>query len=121
MNCMTRIDDLAEAALRGDALLLRSLAQDWLRENPRAQHVAPPRSSDLTVRAIAAGLVELFAQRRGELPPSWTANIGPAPRPVYLLRSAQTMSRLRRLCEMESPPPLRHRNLLAPPTFLESA
>ena len=55
---MVRIDDLAEAALTGDALRLRSLAQDWLGENPSITRSAPPQSSDPTLRAIAAGLAE---------------------------------------------------------------
>lgn len=118
---MVRIDELAEAALTGDALKLRSLSQDWVQENRPISRSAPPESRDATVRAIAAGLVELLAQRRGEAPPSWTSQIAAAPRRIYLVKTAQTMRRLRHLCETESPPPLRSRNLLAPPTFLEFA
>jgi len=116
---MVRTEQLAQAALSGDALSLRSLTQDWLRENPRLTESAPPEASDATIVAIAAALVELLAQRRNEPAPDWTRSIGPVPSPIYLLKSAITMPRLRHLCETESPLPLRRRNLFAPPTFLE--
>ena len=118
---MVQTDQLAEAALAGDALYLRALVQDWLRENPDLARCAPPRSSDATIRAVAAGLVELLAQRRHSSPPSWTHAVGAAPLPIFLVRAATTMKYMRRLCETESPEPLRRRNLLAPPTFLEFA
>jgi hypothetical protein len=121
MNRMVRIEELAEAALAGDALCLRSLAQDWLRENPRIADADPPSSSDPLLRVIAAALVELFAERTRQAPPGWARTIGSAKSPMYLVKSARTMPRLRRLCETESPAPLRRRNLLAPPTFLEFA
>jgi hypothetical protein len=118
---VVRIDDLAEAALTGEAMALRSLAQDWLAQTKSIAACAPPGSTDPAARAVAAGLVELFAERRGEPPPDWTRGIAAVPQPIYLLRAARTMRRLRQLCEDESPLPLRRRNLLAPPTFLEFA
>jgi hypothetical protein len=121
MKRMIRIDELAEAALAGDALRLRSLTQDWLGEQRPISQCAPPESDDLTLRAIAAGLVEMLAERRKEAPPAWTQKIPGVPRPIYLLKAAQTMQHLRHLCETESPPPLQRRNLLAPPTFLQFA
>lgn len=116
---MVRIDELAEAALAGDALALRSLAQEWLAQNECLADAARPTSSDPIVLVISAGLAELLAERRNEPAPRWTREIGAAARPLYLLKSAQRMPRLRTLCENESPPPLRRRNLLAPPTFLQ--
>ncbi|HEX4793389.1 MAG TPA: hypothetical protein VH370_06335 [Humisphaera sp.] len=118
---MVRTEQLAEAALSGDALLLRSLAQDWLSENGSIAQCARPRSEDRTILAIAAGIVELLAQRRGQMPPIWAISIGGIEEPLFLVRSAQSMPRLRYLCETQSPIPLRKRNLLAPPTFLEFA
>jgi hypothetical protein len=40
---------------------------------------------------------------------------------VFLVRAAESMPRLRRLCEEQSPEPLRRRRLLAPPDFLTAA
>ena len=41
--------------------------------------------------------------------------------PVYLVRAAETMPRLRRSCETEGPEPLRARQVYAPPEFLTAA
>jgi hypothetical protein len=118
---MVQLEQLAVAALSGDALLLRSLTQDWLRENPCLLDCPRPACDDPTILAIAAGLVELFAERRREAPPRWAHDIGAAPAPVFLVKSIAAMQRLRRLCEAESPAPLRNRKLYAPPNFLEFA
>lgn len=118
---MASIEQLAEAALRGDALLLRSLTQDWLSAHPRFADTPALRSNEPTVLAVAAGLIELLAERNNQPPPAWAQQIGAVAEPIFLIRSARTMRRLRELCEAESPQPLRRRNLFAPPTFLEFA
>ena len=118
---MPGIDELAEAALSGDALRLRSLVQDWLRETGQYQDVAAPTSTDPTKRAIAAGLVEMFAERARQDAPDWTRNVLAAPEPLFLLRAAVTMRRLRKLCEEQSPLPLRRRQIFAPPDYLTFA
>jgi hypothetical protein len=118
---VVRLEDLAEAALTGDALGLRQLAQDWLRENARLGDCPPPHSDDPRVPIVAAALVELFAERFQQRPPGWTAQIEGMPNPFYLLRAARTMRRLRAMCDAESPPPLRRRNLFAPANYLSFA
>ena len=120
-NRMVRIDEIAEAAIAGKALKLRSFAQDWLQQNTRLATAMPPASQDPLVLVVAAALVELLAERRHEAGPEWAHKIGAANAPLYLLKSAQTLPRLRQLCDAESPGPLRRRNLFAPPTFLEFA
>ncbi len=115
---MVTLEQLAEAALSADALALRSLAQEWLQENPCIADCPKPSSNDVQVLVVAAALVELFADRTGQPPPPWSGSIGPLAHPRYLLRAARTMKRLRRMCETESPPPLRRRNLYAPAEFL---
>jgi hypothetical protein len=118
---VAKLEDLAQAAIAGDALRLRQLAQDWLRDTPHLSECQPPDSSDPQVPIVAAALVELFADRLNQQPPSWTAQIAGLPNPLYLLKSAQTMPRLRTMCQAESPPPLRKRNLFAPANFLSFA
>lgn len=49
--------DLAEAALSGEALRLRSLVQDLLSADGRLVDLPRPASSDALVLAIAAALV----------------------------------------------------------------
>ncbi len=57
--------------------------------------------------SVAAGVIELMAARAQQSPPSWTATVGEAPAPVYLVRAAETMRRLRQSCETEGPESLR--------------
>ena len=118
---MVRIEQLAEAAINRDALLLRSLTQDLLRECPRLKDFPRPVRVDFTALAASAALIELFAERLHQEPPAWTLEIGPLPEPIYLVKAAATMKRLRELCERQAPEPLRKRGFYAPPNFLESA
>lgn len=111
-------ESLAEAALRYDALRLRSLAQDLLRESPRLATVARPQTEDPQVLGTAAALTELLAERTGQPAPEWTRSIGRVPNPTFLVKAADRMQNLRALCETEAPEPLRRRGLFAPPDFL---
>jgi hypothetical protein len=118
---MVKIEQLADAALKGDSLLLRSLAQDLLREKPRLKDYPRPQTDDPRVLAAAASLVELFALRLHQPPPPWTKDVGALPEPIFLVKAAATMKRLRVLCETQAPEPLRKRGFYAPPNFLEFA
>jgi hypothetical protein len=118
---MAKIEEIAEAAIAGDALLTRSLVQDFLRENPRLADVPLPDVDDLNILATAASLLELFASRLNQRSPAWTKKVGPALEPIYLVKSARKMKRLKTLCETSSPMPLRKRKLYAPPNYLEFA
>ncbi len=118
---MVNIEQIAAAALAGDALGARSLMQDWIRGNPAIANCAAPQIQDVPTRAISAGLVELMADRLGQKPPAWTAQIGPLPAPIFLVQAAAHMPRLRHLCETESPLPLRRRNIFVPPDYLTFA
>lgn len=118
---MVRIEQLAEAAINQDALSLRSLTQDLLREHPTLRNFPRPSAVDFKTLAAAASLLELFALRLRQEPPSWTKEVGPLPAPIHLLKAAATMKRLRALCEQQAPEPLRKRGFYAPPNFLERA
>jgi len=118
---MVTIEQLAEAALNGESLLLRSLTQDLLREQPSLSEYPKPLISDSQLLAAAASLAELLALRLGQTPPPWTKDVGALPEPIYLLKAAANMKRLRALCEAESPEPLHKRGFYAPPNFLEFA
>jgi len=118
---MVTIEQLAEAALNGESLLLRSLTQDLLRENPVLSEYPKPQTDDSRILAAAASLMELFALRFRQTPPQWTQDVGALPEPIYLLKAAKSMKRLRALCETEAPEPLRKRGFYAPPNFLEFA
>ncbi len=112
------IEQIARAALDGEALLVRSLVQDLLVSDLALAEIPKPSAKDDKLLATASAILELLAQRAGVEPPEWTAEIGAVSEPIYLVRSALTMRRLRELCERESPEPLRRRRLYAPPDYL---
>jgi len=118
---MVGLDEIAQAAIDHDALRVRSLTQDLVVTQDSLTSVPPPKSSDPTIRSVAAGIVELLAMHRGEPPPAWTDTVGPLSQPIFLVAHADTMPHLRRLCEAESPEPLRRRRIYAPPNFLTEA
>ena len=119
INSSERIEAIAHAALAGDALLARSLTQDFFRSKPCWTEIASPSVTDAPSLALTAALLELFALRQAAEAPAWTRVVGSLPEPIYLLAAARTMKRLRELCESHSPEPLRRRNLFAPPNYLE--
>lgn len=118
---MELIEELAEAALHRDSLRLRSLVQDLVHANVDWSSLPRPTTEDSRLLAIAASLVELLAERQNQSPPAWTKEIGALNEPFFLVRSVETMRRLRVLCETQSPEPMRKRRLYAPPNFLEFA
>jgi hypothetical protein len=115
---MVQIEHMARAAIQRNSLELRSLVQDFLRSQPELVDVSPPQTDDEQLLAMSAALLELLALRTGQLPPAWTATIGPIKEPFYLLKSAAQMKRLQQLCRQESPEPLRKRSFYAPPDYL---
>jgi len=92
-----------------------------LRENPNLSEYPKPQTNDSRILAAAASLLELLALRLGQTPPQWTKDVGALPEPIYLLKAAASMKRLRELCETQAPEPLRKRGFYAPPNFLEFA
>lgn len=118
---MAQIEQIAKAALQRESLLLRSLVQEFLRSEPVLADIPTPQTNDKSVLAMSAALLELLALRTDQKPPAWTAEIGPAAEPVYLLKAAAQMKRLQTLCRQESPEPLRKRKFYAPPDYLAFA
>jgi hypothetical protein len=113
--------DLIEALMDFDALSARQWVADAKRAGLTWSEVKCPVGLSPEELAVAAGVVELLAERAGQKAPEWTAGITSSPRRVFLVRSAETMPGLRRLCEQQAPEPLRKRRVLAPPEFLTMA
>lgn len=113
--------ELVRALLSYDALAARQWVTDSLRHGIVWTSVPEPADLDAIGLGVAAGVAEMLAARVGQSPPPWTKTIEAAPVVVCLVKAAQTMPRLRRLCEQEGPEPLRRRRILAPPEFLKVA
>lgn len=113
--------ELIEALANGDMLTARQWVADAVREGFEWSRVPRPQALPESTMAVAAGITELLAARAGQAAPAWTAEVNAASEPVYLVRAARHLPRLRRLCEEEGPEPLRRRRILAPPEFLTAA
>lgn len=118
---MEIVEQIVEAALAQEALQLRSLIQQFLRNNPRFEALPPFHSKDPVKFALAAAIIELLAEQAKQAPPSWTVEAGALSEPMFLLKSAAKMKRLRQLCVEESPLPLKKRGFYAPPNYLSFA
>lgn len=112
---------LVESILAGDLLSAREWVADAKRQ--RLNWEALPYPKDLRGRGmtIAAGVIELLAGRAGENPPPWTEAIGAEPDPVVLDPGLEEMPRSFARAKTSAPEPLRKRNLVALPGFLDVA
>ena len=113
--------DLVVCLLEGDALGARQWVADAGRSRLSWPAVSMPDDLDAVGLVVAAGITELLAARAGQQPPTWTKAIGAAPEPLFLVRAAEQLPRLRRLCQEDGPEPLRRRRIFAPPDFLTAA
>jgi hypothetical protein len=71
--------------------------------------------------SVAAAILELLSARSGAEPPPWTATIGASHEPVILDPGLENMPRSFARAKSDGPEPLRKRNLLALPDFLDVA
>lgn len=118
---MATIDQIALAVLGNDSLLTRALVQEFLRSQPVLAEIPRPETNDPVLLAVMASLLELFSLRTQQSAPGWTRQVGAVEPPLYLLKSAAHMRRLRDLCQDAAPEPLRRRGLYAPPDYLAFA
>lgn len=113
--------ELVSALMTFNAMEARQWVADAMRAPIQWSAVGRPEGLNAEELAVAAGVAEMLAQRMGQRPPEWTQEVTESPRKIYLVGAAASMPRLRRLCEQESPEPLRRRQILAPPEFLTVA
>lgn len=113
--------DLVEALMSLDSLKARQWVADAAALPLQWRELPRPDGLTLEQLAVAAGVAELLSQRANQQPPAWTSGVQRSPKKIWLVRWAESMPRLRRLCEQEGPEPLRRRQVLAPPEFLTIA
>jgi hypothetical protein len=70
---------------------------------------------------VAAGIVELLAARSGISPPSWTQTVGAVQEMLVLDPGLENMPRSFAQARIAGPEPLRKRNIIASPDFLDVA
>ncbi len=118
---MVRLEEIAAAALARDALEVRSLLQDLIRERPDWSRLPRPETGESAVLAVAAAFAELLAAREGRSPPPWTREVGGLDQPLFLVAESGPLPRTRRRIEEESPEPFKRRNLFVPANYASLA
>ena len=115
---MIRIEEIAAEALQYHSLQVRNLLQAFLQEEQVFADLPQPQTTDENLLALSAAFLELLCERAQQHAPAWTAKIGAAQHPIFLVEAANRMPRLRTLCEQGAPEPLRKRQIYAPPNYL---
>jgi hypothetical protein len=113
--------DLVDAILGGDLLAARQWVADARREQVNWETIEYPSHFVGREMTVAAGLVELLAERAGDRPPAWTKAVGAEREPVVLDPGLERMPRSLARAKASGPESLRKRNLLALPDFLDVA
>jgi hypothetical protein len=115
------IRELVYALLAGDLLTARQCVADAHRARVNWSDLAKPDGLTNREMSVAAGMVELLASRAGALSPTWTKNVGPVDELLVLDPGLEEMPRTFARAQTAGPKPLRSRNMVAPPDFLDVA
>lgn len=115
------VPELVRALLAGDLLAARQYAADARRMNVQWETVERPSGLNDRELVVAAGIVELLASRAGCTPPPWTERVGAAREALVLDPGLEQMPRSFARAKVAGPEPLRRRNLIALPDFLDVA
>lgn len=115
------IRDLVHALLAGDLLVARQFVADAQRIGVQWQNLEQPSGLNDREMSVAAAVVELLASRGGTKPPHWTAAIGGLRELLVLDPGLEEMPRSFARAKITGPEPLRKRNIVALPNFLEVA
>jgi hypothetical protein len=115
------VPDLVKALISGDLLTARQWVADARRVELRWELVARPEGLDDREMSVAAGVVELLAGRAGCAAPAWTDAVGAQRELLVLDPGLEQMPRSFARAKATAPEPLRKRNLVALPDFLDVA
>lgn len=115
------VRELVRSILDGDLLSARQWVSDARREPLAWNTIAMPTGVSSKELTVAAAILELLADRSGDEPPSWTSTVGATQEPLILDPGLETMPRSYARAKDDAPGPLRRRNLVALPDFLDVA
>ena len=113
--------DLVQALLAGDLLSARQYVADAQRRKVDWSRLSPPDGYSEREMAVAAAMVELLAARNASVPPSWTHGVGGLHEALLLDPGLDRMPRSFARAIAAGPEPLRRRNIIALPDFLDVA
>jgi hypothetical protein len=113
--------NLVNAILDGDLLSARQWVADAQHEKVSWEYLECPHDFDGQKLVVAAALAELLAGRAGQNAPTWTHKVGAERELLVLDPGLEQMPRSFARAKAFGPEPLRKRNLLALPDFLDVA
>lgn len=113
--------ELVSALLSGDLLTARQFVADARRADVQWEQVARPANLTADELAVAAAMVELLASRAGAPAPPWTSDVGGVRELLILDPGLDRMPRSFEHARSGGPEPLRKRNMVALPDFLDVA
>lgn len=113
------LTDLVHAILTGDLLAARQWVADSQRARIEWERCEKPAGLDEREMIVAAGLAELLAGRAGIPAPPWTTSVGPQEGLLVLDPGLEQMPRSFEQAKRNGPEPLRRRNMIASPDFLD--
>jgi hypothetical protein len=111
------IEVLIRSILGGRFLEARQWVADAHRAGVRFDRILKPTHLGRVELALAAGVMELLAEREHQAAPGWTQEVGQLAEPFYLGKLAQ-MPHSAEEARRNGPEPLRRRNVFALPNFL---
>ena len=115
------VRELVRALLAGDLLTARQYVSDLQGRRLDWERIEKPAGLSDQELAVAAGIVELLAARAGATAPAWTSTVGALEEMVILDPGLEEMPRSYARAKAAGPEPLRRRNLIASPDFLDVA
>ena len=113
--------ELVRAIFAERDLEARQMVMDLHALPQRFSDIPKPETADAEELVLAAALVELFADRRGEAAPAWTQQVGGFAQQRFLMGDPLRYPRFYARCVAETPEPLKRRNLIAPRDYLTFA
>lgn len=115
------IRELVDALLAGDLLTARQFVADAQRMHVQWDRVEQPLDLAEREMSVAAGVIELLASRSGVVPPPWTKTVGALRELLVIDPGLEEMPRSFARARTSGPEPLRRRNIVALPGFLDVA
>jgi len=115
------IRELVRSILDGNLLAARQWVSDAQHEHLAWNVIPKPIEVSAEELTVAAAMLELLAARSGDQPPSWTSTVGAVQEQMVLDPGLETMPRSFARAKVDAPAPLRRRNLVALPGFLDVA
>lgn len=113
------VPELVHALLAGDLLAARQWVADAQRTSFPWTRLEQPVDLNDHEMSVAAAMVELLASRAGATPPPWTRTIGAVRDLLVLDPGLEKLPRSFARAKSTAPEPLRSRNMVALPDFLD--